>query len=278
MAPPSPTVTGITAAQAVDTVLTVMHGLRGYLTGSAAAAADKDHAGIGGFQFAYHDVDVFFGTEQEWVRSIQFLLDRGFQFGDRGEMLWNRILHYGTHGWHTNSMKLLSPGGIELNLIFKKVGGNTTTSLSAVLESFDFGLLSLGWETETGIFRDARSYQFDDLDPHGPLPLLPWRRESIRQGHFREHQGMRTFGRAARYFHEYGYDGSMVLPDLIEGYQNAATYMLDRIEPEKKQLGNIYQSVATYLEFQEWDLLIKASEALPSSNDLDVIYEILVEV
>lgn len=274
---PTPTETGVDARSAADQVIGALYGHRGYLTGSVAAAADRQQH-YPAAAFDYHDVDVFFGSELSWVAAIQDLLSLGYEFGERQEMLWKRVLHYGTHGWHTNSMRLLAPNGVEVNLVAKKVGGNATTSLSSVLESFDFGLLALGYETETGTFRDARGYQFPGLDPHGPLPLLPWRRESLRQGHFREHQGMRTFGRAARYFHKYHYDGSMVLPDLVEGYTNAAVYFLDRIEPEKIQLGEIYRSVASLLDQQDWDQLIEASEALPSSNSLDTIYEILTEV
>ncbi len=269
--------TGFTAKQAVDLVLSQTRGLRCYLTGSAASAASKENAGVAGFERAWSDVDLFIGAENEWVRSIQFLVDHGYTFGDRMDMLWRRILHYGTHGWHTNSMRLLNPEGIEVNLVYKTVNRQPVASLSQVIETFDFGLLGMGWETETGTFRDLRTYMFPGADREGPLPMLPWRRESFMQGHFREHQGLRTFGRASRYFDGYGYDGSLVVPDLIEGYFNAASYYLDRMEPEKIQLGQMYQQIGLLLDKQDWAKLEEASAALPRMNALDELYEILLE-
>ena len=115
------------------------------------------------------------------------------------------------------------------------------------------------------------------MDPDGPLPLLPWRRESLRQGHFREHQGLRTFGRAARYFSTYSYDGTLVIPDLILGYHNAADYYTNRTDPEKVTLGNVYRQAAILLDGQEWDKLIEAANVLPRMDALDEIYELLIE-
>lgn len=270
--------TGIKALDAVNLVLGQTKGLRCYLTGSAAASAAKQMAGIPGFDDTYSDVDLFIGSENEWVRSIQYLIDHGYTFGPRMDMLWYRILHYGTKGWHTNSMKLHSPEGIEVNLIYKTTGDRQRTdSLSAVLHTFDFGLLALGWETEDGTYRDLRPYMFGGLDVEGPLPLLPWRRESIKQGHFREHQGLRTFGRAARYFYDYGFDGNSVVPDLVEGYHNAAEYYTNRMEPEKIQLGEIYRSAAFLLDDRDWIKIKEASDLLPRMNTLDEIYELLIE-
>ena len=269
--------TSHTATDAVQLVLGQARGLRCYLTGSAAAAAAKELDGIHGFDAAYSDVDLFVGSESEWVRSIQRLIDTGYTFGPRMEMLWYRALHYGTHGWHTNSMRLINPEGIEVNLIYKTIGRHPTTSLSQVIETFDFGLLSMGWETEDGQFRDARSYQFPGMDPNGALPLLPWRRESIRQGHFREHQGLRTFGRAARYFDEYGYDGTLVIPDLVMGYHSAADYYSNRTEPEQLTLGLLYRQVAILMDDQDWAQLSKAAAQLPRMDTLDEIYTLLIE-
>lgn len=269
--------TGIDAATAVDLVLGQTRGLRGYLTGSCAAAAARQHDGSQVHAHAYSDVDLFVGSENEWIRSIQFLVDHGYSFGPRMEMLWYRVLHYGTHGWHTNSMKLLSPEGIEVNLIFKTVARKPVNSLSQVLETFDFGLLAMGWETEDGTYRDARAYQFPGLDPAGPLPMLPWRREAFRQGHFREHQGMRTFGRAARYFDTYGYDGSLVLPDMVDGYLNASQYYLDRTAPEKIQLGQMYQKIGLLLDDRDWPALHAASDLLPKADSMDELYDFLIE-
>lgn len=269
--------TGIKALDAVNLVVAQAKGLRCYLTGSAAASAAKELAGIAGFEDCYSDVDLFVGSENEWVRSIQFLIDHGYTFGERMEMLWYRVLHYGTKGWHTNSMRLINPEGVEVNLIYKTVARHPTNSLSQVLETFDFGLLALGWETEDGTFRDARPYQFPGLDAEGPLPLLPWRAEAFRQGHFREHQGLRTFGRAARYFGDYGYDGSLVVNDLVEGYMNAAEYYENRMEQEKIQLGAIYRKAGFLLEDQDWVKLKEASDLLPRMNTLDEIYELLIE-
>lgn len=269
--------TGIKASDAVNLVVDQAKGLRCYLTGSSAASAVKARDGIAGFEDCYSDVDLFVGSENEWVRSIQFLIDRGYTFGPRMEMMWTRVLHFGTHGWHTNSMKLHNPEGVEVNLIYKTVARKPVASLSQVIETFDFGLLALGWETETGIYRDMRPYMFGDVDLNGPLPVLPWRKEQIEQGHFREHQGLRMFGRAARYFLDYGYDDTLVRPVLVEGYQNAASYYKDRIEPEKIRLGEIYQAVSFLMEDGDWTQVKAAADLLPKADELDELYTMLIE-
>lgn len=271
--------TSFTAAQAVELVLDQARGLRCYLTGSAASAADKERAGIVGFEKSWHDVDLFVGSDLQWVRSIQYLIDHGYEFGDeRMEMIWRRVLNFGTKGWQTHSMRLTSPEGIEVNVIYKTVNRAPTDSLSKVLESFDFGLLALGWETEDGTFRDMREYMFGSgIDLHAPLPLLPWRREQIQQGHFREHQGLRMFGRAARYFGDYGYDGSLVVPVMSEGYFNAAQYYQNRSKPEDLVLGNIYAHVALLLDDGDWAQLAESSAALPGMDTLDELYQKLIE-
>lgn len=67
----------------------------------------------------------------------------------------------GFNRWHTNSMKLSDPTtGTEVNIIYKLVDGHETTSLSQVIESFDFGLLAMGFNLKTGNYHDMRSYLF----------------------------------------------------------------------------------------------------------------------
>ena len=106
---------------------------------------------------------------------------------------------------HTNSIKLEAPSGLDVNVIHKTVGGIEITTMSAVLESFDFGLLAVGDDLNLGLTRDLRAYLFPGYDINGPLPLMPEKEAAVRRGMFSQYDGLRRPGRYAKYV-RYGYD------------------------------------------------------------------------
>lgn len=259
--------TGIPAVQAVDQVLADTAGHTAFLTGSAAAAV------VYGKPNAYTDIDLFVPNPGTYFVLVQHLLSRGYRFeSDRFAKMWRRHKAYGFNHWHTNSMKLLDQHGTEVNVIYKRVDGHETTRLSQVIESFDFGLLGVGYETETGVFRDMREYLFGPGAGDGrPLPMLDYRQEQISQGFMSQHIMLRTPGRYLRYAHTYGYDLSLVKPTLIQGYQNYALYKLDRSKPDDLALGQIAMSLAGHIENDEFKELADFDKALPSADGLDDI-------
>lgn len=256
------------ARVAVDKVLDDTEGLLAFLAGSAPAAVvhDKPHA--------YSDVDLFVPNPGMYFAVVQRLLDIGYNIeSERFAKMWRRHKQYGFNNWHTNSMKLMDERlQLEVNVIYKRVDGHETTRLSQVLESFDFGLLGVGYETETGRFHDMRTYFFGPgADDGRPLPMLPYRQDSVGAGFMSQHIMLRTPGRYARYAKTYGYDLSLVKPTLIEGYDNYASYKRDRTKEEDKVLGQIATALARHIEFDEFDELVQFEKGLPAADGLDDI-------
>ena len=250
----------------------VRHLLRGrpvFLAGSLVAA---DTYGIGD----YNDVDIFCPTQQVLISIGQFLIDNGYKLDDRFSRVWERWLRYGMKSWHTNSLRLMSPGGIETNLVYKLADGHPTTSLAQVLESFDFGLLAVGYDLETDSFRDMRPYLFPNefIALDAPLPMMPNKRANWRAGFISQYNGIREIGRYAKY-HGYGYDMSLVKDDLSLGYRSAYLYLSTAFKPEKQQMGQIYLAIADHIDADNVDELTAAAKLIDYEDSLDKIMEAL---
>ena len=252
----------------IDDVRALLRGKPVFLAGSLVAEATYAKTNV------HTDVDLFCPTSQVLVTTGQFLLDNGFKFGERFDRVWERWLRYGFKSWHTNSLKLFSPGGIEYNLVYKLTEGHAATSLGEVIESFDFGLLATGWELESDTFRDMRSFLFPGMDPDGPLPMMPNKRSNWRSGFISQYNGLREAGRYAKY-HERGYDLSLVKDDLTTGYWNAALYYSGHFDSDKQLLGKIYETIAMHIDAGNIDQLVAASKEIDYNDELDKIMEAL---
>lgn len=254
-----------------DAVAEVLGHLQGepvFLAGSCIAALEHDIPG------GFSDLDVFVPTSQVLVSTIQTLINHGYTLDDRFDRVWHRWLRYGFKGWHTNSMRMHSPNDVETNVVYKIVDGHPTTSLSQVLESFDFGLLGLGYDVEQGLPRDLRPYLFPGMDPNGPLPLMPGKRDAWLGGFISQYNGLREAGRYAKYF-RYGFDMSMVRDDLVTGYKMASAYHQSTFEPDKQLLATIYQTLADRITNSEVDELMESYKSLDFKDPLDLIMEAL---
>lgn len=251
----------------IDDVRSLLAGDPVYLTGSLVAADVYGRS-------EYHDVDLFTPTEAMLCATTQKLIDHGYKVDDRFARVWQRWLNIGTGRWHTNSMRLHSPSGVETNIVFKKADGHPTTSLAQVIESFDFGLLAVGWDLRLDQFRDMRSYLFPGLDPDGPLPMMPNKQANWRAGFISQYNGIRESGRYAKYYN-YGYDLTAVKDDLITGYRNAALYYVDHFDKEQQKMAKIYESIAYYIDMDDIDMLVAADKKINYNDSLDQIMEAL---
>lgn len=250
---------------AIESLLRQLHGTPAYLAGSCAAAYAHGRT-------EFHDIDVFVPTQGVLFTTIQRLLDQGYCLDKRFSRVWFRWQRYGLKGWHTNSMRLYSLDDVETNVVYKKVEGNPTTSLSQVLESFDFGLLAVGFDIETGVFRDMRPYLFPTLQPDGPLPMMPNKQNNWRNGFISQYNGLREASRLAKY-HGYGYDMSLVIDDLVTGYRMAASYHTSRFDDDKQLLGQIYTRIADLIEDNDMDELATAYATIDFNDPLDAIMD-----
>ena len=220
----------------VDELKRRLQGEPVFMAGSLAAAVAHDKPS------SWSDVDIFVPTEGLLFTTIKSLLMQGAVPIDYFDRVWHRWQRYGLRKWHTNSMRLETSTGIEVNVVFKLVDGHPTTSLSQVLESFDFGLLAAGWELETGQFRDLRPFLFPHASINGALPLMPNKRDNWLQGFISQYNGLREGSRYLKYLC-YGYDMSAVKADLSTGYAMAALYHADSFDADKKALGQLYERI-----------------------------------
>lgn len=252
---------------AIDGILEMSAHLKGYSAYLAGSVVAAHHYGM---PRAWSDIDIFCPTMNTLVANGQKLIDLGFNLDDRMERTWARWLRYGIKSWHTNSLRLESPSGLEVNLIYKTTEGHAATSLAEVIESFDFGLLCRGYDLNDGAYRDMQSYLFPDYPYNAALPMMPNKRENWRHGYISQYNGMREFGRYAKY-HGYGYDMTAVKDDLAEGYFQASLYYEDHFKPEMQKLGQIYQSIATHIQLDEIDHLFKAAREIDYQDSFDSI-------
>lgn len=268
MSAPTNKVQTIDASAAIAEIKRNLHGTPTFLAGSAVAAEYY------GFPYAWSDIDVFCPTSHVLVAAAQKLLDLGYTLDDRFTRVWHRWLRYGFKSWHTNSLRLHSPGGIETNLVYKLTEGHAATSLGEVIESFDFGLLCRGVELETGTHRDMQGYLFPGSAHMGPLPMLPNKRSNWREGFISNYNGLREFGRYAKY-HQYGYDMSLVKDDLATGYLEASVYMSNHFDAEKQQRGQIYETIGLKIQLDDIVDLIATAKQIDYKDSLDSIMEAL---
>lgn len=258
----------MTASAIIADVRALLAGEPVFLTGSLVAEETY------GKSNCHADVDLFCPTGNVLIATGQKLLCNGYTLDDRFGRTWARWLRYGFKTWHTNSLKLMSPAGVETNLVYKLADGHPTTSLGQVIESFDFGLLGTGYDIETNVFMDMRGYLFPGLDPNGALPMMPAKRANWRNGFISQYNGLREAGRYAKYA-EYGYDLTMVKDDLVTGYWAASSYMGAHFDTDKQLLGRIYEAIALHIEADNISELTLAAKQIDYKDSLDVIMEAL---
>ena len=259
----------ITPTEAIDAVKAELTGLPACIAGSAVAAQ------VYGLDFnTASDVDVFCYSEQALISGVQRMLGAGFTLNDRFARAWHRWLKWGTHGWHTNSMKLHGPNDLEVNLVYKLTGRHPVRSLAEVIESFDFGLLAVGFDLEEMQQQDMRSYLYPDFDLNGPLPLMPKKRKDWRAGFISQYNGTRQVGRYGKYA-LYGHDLAFVKDDLVTGYWAAALNLRDRGDADKLLLAQIYEAIAAKIENDDYAECAEAGCQILQLDALDQIMEAL---
>ena len=227
---------------------------------------------------SYNDVDAFMATGEALIAGATRLLNNGYILDDRYSRVYHRWLKYGFKDWHTNSLPLMHEDTeLEVNLIYKLDGGQPVRSLAQVIESFDFGILHTGFDCEAMEWKNMQSYLFPQHSQsyYGPLPMMPGRRDTWVQGFISQYQGLRQPGRYMK-FVDYGYDMSLVKPDLVLGYRAADAYLSERTDhPDKVALGTIFGRIAEAIATEEHDPLRELTADIVYLDDLDVIMDAL---
>ena len=252
---------------AIAEALTLLRGIPLFMAGSCVAAQEYDVPDFG-------DVDMFAPTPLALVSSVQRMLDRGYTIDSRHERVWYRWLSQDMNKFKTNSIKLESLQGVEYNVIYKTIGGHPLRSLSQVLEGFDFGLLGLGYDVETGLRRDFRDALFPNHQPGQPYGLMPDKWAGWEHGFFGSYNGLREPQRYAKFVHR-GHDMSVVQGQLVTGYRASVLYHANHDDDEKKLRALVYAKIADLIEDNDVDQILAASKVIDFHDPLDVIMEAL---
>jgi hypothetical protein len=241
------------AAQAVDEIRTLLRGRPGFLVGSAVAGEVYDKP--------YNDVDVFVPSVVSLASTVQFLLDDGASLDLQAERTWNRWDLIGTGDWNTNSIKLETLHGTEVNVVYKVVNKAPLTTLHTVLGSFDFGYVAMGYDLRLGTWHDGREFWFGRGCDMDRLGMLPEREMQWLNGSLGTFTGVRQAERYAKFANR-GYDMSRSAPVLVQGYRITAAHYQLSDDPEKLEYAGIYLSIADLIETGDVDGLLYAYQHL----------------
>lgn len=250
----------IPAAQAVDEIRTLLLGRPGFLVGSAVAAEIYDPPCPSG-KDPYSDVDVFVPSVVSLASTVQFLLDNGASLDKQEHRKWSRWDLIGTGDWNTNSIKLETRKGTEVNVVYKVVGKAPLTTLHAVLGSFDFGYVAMGYDLRLGTFHDGREFWFGKGCDMDDLGMLPEREQQWLNASLSTFTGVRQAERYAK-FASRGYSMKKSSTVLVQGYRITAEHYLNSNDPEKLGFAGIYLSIADLIEDDDIDGLLYAYKQL----------------
>ena len=261
----------LTTEAAIAAVAAPLTGLPACIAGSSVAALVYDKP-LG----EDADIDVFCYTEEALIAAMTILHHHpNYSLNERSERVYSRWLKFGLKNWHTNSIKFDHTHGFQVNLVYKLTGGHPNNSLSSVIESFDFGLLGVGFDLSLDSqLRDLRPFLFPGYDLNGPLPLMPNKQEAWRNGFISQYNGLREAGRYAKYS-LYGYDMSLIQHVLVEGYELAVRYLRDRGDEDRMKLAAIYEAIAERILHDEVQELADANSLILTLDSLDLILDAL---
>jgi hypothetical protein len=219
-------------------------------SGTAAAQMCSRHPGDSRWARAYSDVDFFASSEMAQAGFVQSLLDRGaVPLNEEEHRKWERWMAWGRGDWHTNSIRLQTLEGIEVNVVFKLIDRHALRSPIEIVNSFDFSNVSAAKDMQSGEWIDL----FPALWPTGnpdEVRLLPDREKQWRKGKITKYPGVRQ---ALRYGvnHERGYDMHRCVEPLVTGYRIAAAHYLDSDDEEDRAYAEVYLAVADMIQDDE---------------------------
>lgn len=290
------------------------HPVHGVIAGSAAMIAwhqlqlgyfGTDYPPANPWFYEYGDVDCFMlnpgGDASHMVRADERLLGKGYLYdGDRQEVTMRRIDVNGQPRWITNSVKLVSPEGIKVNLINKTVNGNRMLDAYDVLKTFDWSWLTVAaWDLHTGGMVHLETSMQEFYASQGrEFLLLTNRLDDFLDGIMSEHVMMRQMPRLAKYVvrlvaaHEWAVaygkqneantfanllvQAGKISSFMVKAYQQYANFMWDRTDTKSRTLGDVAGAFAGAAEKGNWQLILDVALKYGSRDSLDRLVDELI--
>ena len=263
-------------------VCTVFEGAPAVLVGSSVAIAAYGLTGTG------NDLDIFVSNEFAFGSLTAKAVSYGFVMADdRDAKMVRRWQRNGIGSFHTNTTHLTSPEGVDVNITFKKAHGRALSTVSDVVESFDFGHLAMGFDLELGTFHDYREVLFTDyLRKQGKtfgdltaLPFLPHKEEAWQQGLISHYSAIRQFARYVKHY-DYGFHLTEVTETMVKGYNIAADYWggrdgSDSQKEEYRLKAGIYRLIANKMKAHDIVDMRASVAHIDFTDPLDAVYDSL---
>lgn len=263
----------VPASGMIATTLASLEGGEGWAVGSGVVLDAYGIDAVPG------DLDVFVPTREALMVNAQRLisecggkLDNGKPDG-RMSRIYRRWQRRGIN-FHTNSLRVDMPQGFQINLVWKLADNVPLMTMAAVLESFDFGELGIGYDLKTGKFREMRPYFFPGGEPPWlDMGLIDSRLEAVEMGAFTSYTGIKMVARWKKYSMDYGLPMTLAAEQMCDGLQVAADYSRTRTDFDHQIRAVLYDRLIEAIIVRDADTIDEVDAALDRRDSLDIIME-----
>jgi len=248
------------AAEAIDSLKKPLKGRRGAILGGATAA-EREAAVDPDFDYAYSDVDIFHPSMESLSINLSTLLNAGaVPLDNKDERTLRKWERRGTNGWKTNSIRVVTHQGVEVNLVYKTIDKHPLRTPLEQVASFDFSMLGVSYDLRTWERRDLGTYFWPEGQDH-KYCLFEDREEQWLNAEVGIFTGLRQADRYARYVAR-GYDLEAAVTPLVQGYRVTGLHYMGQDNEELQLTGDTYLSLAQLIEDHDIDGLLHAYKGL----------------
>ena len=262
--------------------------------------------------YQFSDVDIFAYNPNKDAANLSrietILLMRGYTpLNEREEIRNRRVDTTGQPRWVTNSVRLLSPYGFEVNLINKLSNGNAMHDPIDVLKTFDWAWLTIAaWDLRTGgrvNLQPALGDYFDSFDQE--FTLLMSRLSDFEDGIMSQYMMLRQMPRLAKFmkgFEEAYRDindqitkaaknatatqlgllralsllrdqGKAAAEIMVKAYNAYADFMWSRGDKVSNAHGDVSAAYALAASEGKWQMILDAAKKYGTKDQLDKLLD-----
>ena len=266
----------IPSSEIVDVAKKWMGGTFSTFAGSGPANYKRwqRHPGVPEFEFHSSDLDFFHTGKAALNQSIAMLEQRGAVPLDRKEeRKLRRWQVRDMDSFHTQSLRLLTIDGVEINLVYKEENGRPLRRPVEIVDSFDFSNVSNAMSMRTGQWYDLAEVYWPGKDPDHVV-LFPHRLEQWLLGNVTQHTGVRQGQRYASNIVKH-WDMIRCKAPLVQGYGLVAQgYRDDHPDSdEHMKFAAVYDVIRILIEADDIDGLLALYEDVTPQTTIDVLYE-----
>lgn len=229
------------------------------------------------FEYAYGDVDIFHPSMTSLAMNARTLVSAGCKPATKQDARtlrkWRKR---DTGGWKTNSVKLVTPLEVEVNLVYKTIDKHPLRTSLEQVASFDFSNLGVSIDVATGNMYDLGDYFWPEGQDR-EYRMFPDREEQWTNAEIGQFTGVRQADRYARNV-DRRYDLRAAKAPLVLGYRTTAEHYLDQDDDELQATALLYIGLADLIEKDEIDALLRIYEGLNRHSKVQSLNEAMKKV